>query len=83
MDISERKESEQALLRARNYLRAVTDSMGEAMYTLDSDGCLTYINQAAKDLLGWSLEELARCDVKAVIHKRMADGPNRPWRPGR
>jgi PAS domain S-box-containing protein len=74
MDITERKESEQALLSARNYLRAVVDSMGEGMYALDSDGRPTYVNQAAKDLLGWSSKELAGCDMHALTHNRRADG---------
>jgi PAS domain S-box-containing protein len=74
MDITERRHSEHALLSARNYLRAVTDSIGEGMYTLDADGCLTFINQAAKDLLGWSSEELVGCDMHAITHNRRTDG---------
>jgi PAS domain S-box-containing protein len=45
MDITERKASERALLSARNYLRAVTDSMGEGVLTCDVEGRLTYMNQ--------------------------------------
>ena len=38
VDISERVASERALRTARNYLRAVADSMGEGLFTLDTDG---------------------------------------------
>ncbi len=78
MDITERKESEHALVSARNYLRAVADSIGEGMYTLDPDGRLTYINQTATNLLGWASEELAGHDMHAMTHNRRTDGSPLP-----
>ena len=74
MDISERKESERALLSARNYLRAVTDSMGEGVFTQDSEGRVSYMNQVAEDLLGWSLAELQGRVMHGVTHHRRTDG---------
>jgi PAS domain S-box-containing protein len=74
MDISVRKESERALLSARNYLRAVTDNMGEAMYTLDSEGHLTYANQVAKDLLGWTKEDVKGHVMHDLAHNRRVGG---------
>jgi PAS domain S-box-containing protein len=74
MDISERKESERALLSARNHLRAVTDSMGEAVYAADGEGHLTYLNQAAEDLLGWSLDDMRGHLLHDLVHHRRADG---------
>lgn len=78
MDISERKESERALLSARNYLRAVTDSMGEALYATDGEGRLTYFNQAAQDLLGWSLKDARGEVMHDLIHNRRPDGSSFP-----
>jgi PAS domain S-box-containing protein len=43
---------------ARDYLRTITDSMGEGLFTLDTDGRLIYINPAGEELLGWRLDEL-------------------------
>jgi PAS domain S-box-containing protein len=74
MDITERKASERALLSARNYSRAVTDSMGEGVLTCDVEGRLTYMNQAAQDLLGWSRRELSGRGVHAITHNRRANG---------
>ncbi len=74
MDITQRKESERALLSARNYLAAVTDSMGEGVLTCDVEGRPTYLNQVAQDLLGWSLEELSGRSLHATVHNRRADG---------
>ena len=78
MDITERKESERALLGARNYLRAVTDSMGEGLFTLDPDGCASYMNQVALDLLGWSWKELRGRELHPIIHPLRLDGSPLP-----
>jgi two-component system sensor histidine kinase/response regulator len=78
MDITERRESERALVSARNYLRAVTDSMGEGLFTLDSDGCASYMNQVALDLLGWSWEELQGRELHPILHALRLDGSPRP-----
>jgi PAS domain S-box-containing protein len=74
MDISERKGAERALLSARSYLRAVTDSMGEGELTCDSEGRVTHMNQVAEELLGWSMEELLGRSLHAMAHNRRADG---------
>jgi PAS domain S-box-containing protein len=78
MDITERKASERALLSARNYSAAVTDSMGEGVLTCDVEGRLTYMNQAAQGLLGWSRQELLGRGVHATTHNRRADGSPLP-----
>jgi PAS domain S-box-containing protein len=58
VDITEEATRQSELRHARDYLRAVTDSMGEALCTLDGDGCVSYMNAAAEWLLGWSSDEL-------------------------
>jgi PAS domain S-box-containing protein len=78
MDITERKGSERALLSARNYQRAVTDSMGEGELTCDVEGRLISMNQAAEDLLGWSLAELLGRSLHAMTHNRRTDGSPLP-----
>ena len=78
MDITERKESERALVSTHNNLRAVAASIDEGMYTLDPGGRLTFITQTATDLLGWSSEELAGHDMHAITHGRRTDGSPLP-----
>jgi PAS domain S-box-containing protein len=78
IDISERKGSERALLSARNYLRAVTDSMGEGELTCDVEGRLTSMNQAAEELLGWSQADLSGRSLHAMTHNRRTDGSPLP-----
>ena len=77
-NISERKESELALVRAHDHLRAVTDSMGEGLFTLDCSGGVTYLNQAAEDLLGWSEAECRGRPMHSLIHGKRADGSALP-----
>jgi PAS domain S-box-containing protein len=74
MDSSERKEAKRELEAARDYLRAVTDTMDESMYTLDNEGRVQYINPTAERLLGWSSGELLGEHMHEITHSRRADG---------
>ena len=74
VDLTERYESEQRLRAARDYLAAITDNMGEGLFTVDADGRLTYINPAGEALLGWSAQELAGRVMHDMTHHRRADG---------
>ncbi len=74
IDISHRVEMERQLRAGRDYLRAVTDSMGEGLYTVDTAGRLMYANRAAERLLGWTFDELAGRVMHDVVHFRRADG---------
>jgi PAS domain S-box-containing protein len=78
IDITERRESERQLRLARDYLRAVTDSIGEGMFTLDTNGRVTYMNPAAERQLGWSLDEIRGGDLHELSHNRHSDGSVRP-----
>jgi PAS domain S-box-containing protein len=78
IDITARRESDRALVSARNYLRAVTDNMGEGLFTLDSDGCVSYMNQVALDLLGWPWEELQGQELHPILHPLRLDGSPMP-----
>jgi PAS domain S-box-containing protein len=79
IDITELKESERALLSARKYLQAVTDSMGEGLFTMDGDGRGKYMNHVAQDQLGWSMEELEGQRLHDVLHSRRLDGTPLPF----
>jgi PAS domain S-box-containing protein len=78
IDITERTESKRALVSARNYLRAVTDSMGEGLFTLDPDGRASYMNQVALDLLGWTWKELEGRELHPIMHAVRLDGSPMP-----
>jgi diguanylate cyclase (GGDEF)-like protein/PAS domain S-box-containing protein len=78
IDVTASKETERELKRASNYLRAVTDSIEEAMFTLDVNGCAQYLNPSAERLLGWSTRELAGRSMHALTHFRRSDGSPLP-----
>lgn len=66
-DITERKEAEE-------FRRVVMDNMAEGLYTLDANGCLTYMNPAASQMLGWTAEELLGKRMHETVHFQRADG---------
>ncbi len=69
-----RAEAERELRSARDHLRAVTESMGEGLFTLDVGDRLTYMNAAAERLLGWTRDELIGRQMHDVVHYRRCDG---------
>jgi PAS domain S-box-containing protein len=78
VDVTERVKAERELRGARDYLRAVTDSMAEPMCTLDAGGCVRYMNAAAETALGWTLDELRGRSLHDTVHFRHPDGKAYP-----
>jgi PAS domain S-box-containing protein len=74
VDVTEQRESERQLRLAADYLRAVTDSIGEGMFTLDTGGRVTYMNPVAERQLGWSLDEIRGELMHEISHNRRSDG---------
>jgi diguanylate cyclase (GGDEF)-like protein/PAS domain S-box-containing protein len=58
VDVSARRAAETELQHSRDFAAALTESMGEGLFTLDVDGRVTHANRAAEALLGWSEGEL-------------------------
>ena len=65
-------------LNARNHLAAVTDSMGEGLLVLDGAGCVTLMNEAAEEMLGWTLTGLRGRVLHDLVHYRRPDGSPQP-----
>ena len=61
-------------MRLLDFLRAITDNLGEGTYALDTDGRVTFMNPAAERMLGWSEAELRGQDMHQAIHFQHADG---------
>ena len=57
-DATERVLAETKLRTARDYMRAVAESIPEGLITLTEDGSVTYMNPKAERLLGWTTAEL-------------------------
>ncbi len=54
VDISARVAAESELAHSRDYAQAVTECMGEGLFTTDLVGRVTYVNRAAQAMLGGS-----------------------------
>ncbi len=65
--------TERQLRHQLGFANAITSSLGEGVYALDSRGLLTFMNPAAERMLGWEEAELLGKDVHEVIHG--ASGP--------
>jgi len=78
VDATERVRAARDLRAARDHLRAVTDSMGEGVCTLDEFGYVSYMNIAAERLLGWTVEEMRGSPLHDAIHFRHPDGTPYP-----
>ena len=67
VDITERR-------RAEDLRAVVMDNMAEGVIVCDQDGALSYMNDAATQMLGWREEELRGQQMHSVIHYQHADG---------
>jgi PAS domain S-box-containing protein len=64
-----------AELRAsEHFLAALTNSMAEGMFSFDCDEHVTYMNEAAEQLLGWTMHELGTRSMHDTVHFQREDG---------
>ena len=66
-DITERKQTEEALRRSEENLSITLQSIGDAVIATDSNGQVTRMNAAAEKLTGWSLAEAAGQPMEEVF----------------
>lgn len=77
-DITRPKQTEGQLRRERDFSRAITDTLGEGLLTIDLRANTTFINPAAQKILGWSEAEILGKDLHATIHYERFDGSPYP-----
>ena len=68
VDMSDRVAAERTLRATRDYMRAVADCMGDGLFTLDTEGALIYMNNAAERILGTSFETLRGRPMEELVH---------------
>ena len=73
-DITERKWAEEALRRVMLQNKLILDSAGEGIFGLDREGRITFVNPAAAQVLGWTVEELVGQPGHPMIHHSHPDG---------
>ncbi len=71
----ERKRAEFALRESGEQMKLLLDSTTEAICGMDTEGCCTFLNQAAARVLGYSgVDSLLGRDMHALVHHTRADG---------
>jgi len=80
-DVTTRHQAQDEVVRqakrleeAADYLRAITNSMGEGLFATDIEGRVTFMNEAAEQLLGWSQHDALGQVMHDLIHNRRPDG---------
>ena len=77
-DITQNKEAQERLQRALDFDETVMSSMGEGLYTVDTEGRVTFMNTAAQRIFGWTLNEILGRNLHSVIHHSHPDGSSFP-----
>jgi len=66
IDITEKKETAQALERTQLQWRMLIEQAGDAFFIHDHEGCILEVNQRACDTLGYSREELLKMTIDDI-----------------
>ncbi len=77
-DITRRKQAEQGLREEREFLRSLTNALGDGVYVLDDAGRCTYLNPEGERLLGWGTQQLQGRVIHDLIHHLDSEGDNCP-----
>ena len=70
----ELEQAQDSLQRAKQFDDAVMENMGEGLYTVDSQGSVTFMNPAAEELFGWTFDELRGRNIHEAVHYKHPDG---------
>ncbi|HEV2765055.1 MAG TPA: PAS domain S-box protein [Pyrinomonadaceae bacterium] len=71
---AKRGRAEERLRRQLDLTRAITNSLGEGVFTLDPEGRVTFMNRAAEQMLGWKEPELLGKSMHETVHFQRPDG---------
>jgi PAS domain S-box-containing protein len=70
----ERKQAERENRRLARYNRLLLESIGEGIYSIDTQGNCTFINQRGAALLGFTPEDVLGKNMHDLVHHRHTDG---------
>jgi PAS domain S-box-containing protein len=78
IDVTELKKAEEGLHAAERHNQLILDSVGDGIYGVDSDGRFTFANPTAREMIGFSDEELIGKNSHEMIHHTYPDGTPHP-----
>lgn len=56
----------------------ILNAAGEGIYGVNADGKTTFVNRAAQEMLGWTIEDLLGQDIHTKIHHHHLNGEHYP-----
>jgi len=77
-DVTDVTEAREELKRSEEEVRLILESIGEGVFGVDLDGCVSFANTQALTLLGFTSDELLGRKVHALIHHTRTDGAAYP-----
>lgn len=77
-DITERKHAEQELAHQSNLTKTITDNAASCLFMMDKEGHPTFMNSAAEQLTGYTLDEIKDKPLHYAVHYKRPDGSPYP-----
>jgi PAS domain S-box-containing protein len=77
-DVTPRKRAEELLRHQNDFARAITETLGEGLCTIDGEGRVTFANPAALRMFGWDEAELIGKNLHEAVHHQRPEGTPHP-----
>ncbi|MEO6513435.1 MAG: PAS domain S-box protein, partial [Candidatus Saccharimonadales bacterium] len=74
VDITARKRAEETLKKQSVFVETITNSLGAGVYALDKNAQVTYVNDAALKMLGYTAREIMGKNLHNLVHYEHPDG---------
>ncbi|MGC5324316.1 bifunctional diguanylate cyclase/phosphodiesterase [Brevibacillus sp. SYSU BS000544] len=68
------KRAEEEAIRHQKKLEIITSTVGEGLYVLDREGCVTFSNPEAERLIGYKNDEVLGQNMHMLLHYKKSDG---------
>ena len=81
--LAENQRIARRLERSERTYRYLVDSSPDIIYTLDQDGCFTFVNDQANKMLGFTREELVGRHYSVLVHEGDMERANYVFNQGR
>ncbi len=78
-EVEARKREERARQETEERYRIVAESASEAIFTVDEAGTVLYANPAAREIFGYTLEELRGKPLQSLVTDPTAEGDGAEW----
>jgi PAS domain S-box-containing protein len=73
LDVTERKQAEEALRQREEEYRQLLDALQEGIWVIDQDGLTTFVNPRMAEMLGYTVEEMQGQDLFSFMDERGAE----------